>query len=83
MRFVTVIAQQDPDGKLQPGFRSVTDTAHLDRTPRYRLVDAVDPDATNRASLLFELHNQSSRQFALYRLLGPRPDQIFETGTIK
>ena len=82
-RFVTVIAQQDPDGTLQPGFRSVTDTAHLDRTPRYRLVDAVDPDASNRASLLFEVRNQSSRQFALYRLLGPKPDQIFETGTIK
>ncbi len=83
MRFVTVIAQQDPDGKLQPGFRSVTDAAHLDRIPRYRLVDAVDPDASNRASLLFELRNRSSRQFALYRLLGPRPDQIFETGTIR
>ena len=83
LRFVTVVAQRDPDGKLVVGLRSVTDTAHLDRTPRYRLVDAVDADASNRADLLFELRNQTSRQFALYRFLGPRPDQVFVTDTTK
>jgi hypothetical protein len=83
VRFVTVVAQRDPDGKLIIGLRSVTDTAHLDRTPRYRLVDAVDADASNRADLLFELRNQTSRQFALYRFLGPRPDQVFVTDTTK
>ncbi len=83
--FVTVVAQPDPDGngKLQIGLRSTTDSAHLDRTPRYRLVDAVDANASNRASLLFEVRNSSSRQFALFRLLGPRPDALFETGSTK
>ncbi|MGI4978960.1 MAG: hypothetical protein ACRYHB_01030 [Janthinobacterium lividum] len=80
-RFVTVIAQTDADGKLVPAMRSVTDATHLDRTPRYRLIDVVDADGTNRASLLMELRAQHSRQFALYRLLGNRPDQIFITGT--
>ena len=60
---------------------NVTDAAHLDRTPWMRLVDAVDADASNRASLLFELRSQEARQFALYRVLGGRSDQVFATGT--
>lgn len=80
-RFVTVIAQTDGEGKLLPAMRSVTDAAHLDRTPRYRLIDVVDADGSNRASLLMELRQQHTRQFALYRLLGNKPDQIFVSGT--
>ncbi len=80
-RFVTVVAQTDAESKLQPAMRSVTDAAHLDRVPRYRLIDVVDADGSNRASLLMELRAQHSRQFALYRLLGNKPDQIFISGT--
>ena len=80
MRFVTVVAQQNPQGELEIALKSVTDIAHLDRTPRMRLVDAVDAEASNRASLLFELRAQSSRQFALYRVIGGRSDQSFLTG---
>jgi hypothetical protein len=61
--------------------RSVTDATHLDRTPRYRLIDAVDADGSNRASLLMELRAQHTRQFALYRLLGNKPDQVFVSGS--
>jgi hypothetical protein len=78
-RYVTVVAQQLPSGELQVAFSSVTDAAHLDRTPRFRLVDAVDPDASHRASLLFELRGQSSRQFALYRVVSAKADEIFVT----
>jgi hypothetical protein len=46
-----------------------------------RLVDAVDAEASNRASLLFELRAQNSRQFALYRVIGGRADQTFATGS--
>jgi hypothetical protein len=59
----------------------VTDAAHLDRTARMRLVDAVDAEASNRASLLFELRGQQSRQFALYRVIGEQAQQSFVTGT--
>ena len=83
VHYVAIVAQPDPDGKLQIGLRSTTDSDHLDRTPRYRLVDAVDADASNRASLLFEVRNSSSRQFALFRLLGPHPDAVFETGSTR
>ncbi len=80
-RYVTVIATTNAEGKLEVAFRSTTDSAHLDRTPRYRLIDVVDADASNRAELLMEIRAQHSRQFALYRLLCNKPDQVFITGS--
>ena len=68
-------------GALKPALQSATDASHLDRTPRIRLVDAVDADASNRASLLFELRAQNSRQFALYRVIGATAEQILLTGS--
>src|SRR5439155_883787 len=55
--------------------------AHFNRTPKMQFVDVVDADASNRASLLFELRSQNARQFALYRVIASHPDQIFLTGT--
>ena len=81
LRYVTVVAQANANGELRPLIRTATDAAHLDRTPWMRLVDAVDAEASNRASLLFELRAQNSRQFGLYRVLGDKATQIFTTGT--
>ena len=81
MRYVTVIAQADAVGDLKLALASATDAAHLDRTPWMRLVDAVDVEASNRASLLFEMRGQTSRQFALYRVIATKPEQIFQTGS--
>jgi hypothetical protein len=81
MRYVTIVAQADALGEVKLAMSSVTDAAHLDRTPWMRLVDAVDIEASNRASLLFELRGQSSRQFALYRVIAAKPEQIFSTGS--
>ena len=80
-RYVTLIAQQDTFGHLQVAFSSVTDSAHLSRVPWMRLVGPVDIEASNRASLLFELREQGSRQFALYRVLSGHADTLFTTGT--
>src|SRR5216683_3017078 len=81
LRYVTVVAQADALGELKPAMHSVTDAAQLDRTPWMRLVDVVDVEASNRASLLFELRAHSSRQFALYRVIAAKPEQIFLTGS--
>jgi hypothetical protein len=81
LRYVTLVAQVNMQGEPEVALKTVTDAAHLDRTPRYRLVDVVDAEASNRASLLFELRAQNSRQFALYRVIGARADQTFLTGT--
>ena len=63
LRYVTVVAQADALGELKPAMQSVTDAAHLDRAPWMRFVDVVDVEASNRASMLFEMRGQSSRQF--------------------
>ncbi|HTV09322.1 MAG TPA: hypothetical protein VMD97_09795 [Candidatus Aquilonibacter sp.] len=81
--YVTVVAQRLPSGQLQTSLTSVTDSTHLDRVPWMRLIDAVDPDDSHRASLLFELRARSSRQFALYSLASAQAQQSFVTGIIE
>ena len=80
-RYVTVVAQREPNGELKIALSSVTDAGHLDRTPWMRLVDAVDVEASNRASLLMELRGEHSRQFALYRVIGAQAEERFVTET--
>lgn len=79
-KFVTVIAQPDLYGNIRVLFKSVTDMAHLDETPRMRLVDAVDALADNRGELLFELRGDGSRQFALYRVYRGTAEKLFVSG---
>jgi hypothetical protein len=79
-KFVTLIAQPDLYGSLLVLFKSVTDAAHLDDTPRMRLVDAVDALADNRGELLFELRGTAQRQFALYRVVRGTAKELFVTG---
>jgi hypothetical protein len=81
LRYVTIVAQADALGDVKPAIQSVTDAAHLDRSPRMNFVDVVDAEASNRASLLFELRSKNARQFALYRVIASHPEQIFLTGT--
>jgi hypothetical protein len=81
LHYVTIVAQDDGLGNIKPAIQSVTDATHLDRTPRMQFVDVVDADASNRASLLFELRSQNVRQFALYRVIASHSEQIFLTGT--
>ena len=80
MKFVTLVAQPDLYGNALVLLKSVTDGAHLDETPRMRLVDAVDAMADNRGELLFELRGATQRQFALYRVLRGRAEKLFVSG---
>jgi hypothetical protein len=79
-KFVTIVAQPDLYGNALVLLKSVTDGAHLDDTPRMRLVDAVDAMADNRGELLFELRGATQRQFALYRVLRGQAEKLFVTG---
>ena len=81
VRYVSVVVQRESTDKPKVALSSVTDSTHLDRTPWMRLVDVVDADASNRASLLFELRSEHSRQFALYRVIGAQTEQVFQTGS--
>jgi hypothetical protein len=79
-KFVTLVAQPDLYGNLTVLVKNATDAAHLDDTPRMRLVDAVDAMADNRGELLFELRGATQRQFALYRVLRGQATRLFVTG---
>jgi hypothetical protein len=81
LRYVTIVAQDNGLGEIKPAIQNVTDADHLDRTPHMRFVDVVDVEASNRASLLFELRAQNARQFGLYRVIAAHSEQIFLTGT--
>jgi hypothetical protein len=81
-KFVTLIAQPDLYGGLLVIYKSKTDSAHLDDTPRMRLVDAVDAEGDNRGELLFELRGSQQRQFALFRVLRGSAEQLFATVAI-
>jgi hypothetical protein len=81
--YLTLVVQRLPAGELQVALSSITDATHLDRVPWMRPVDVVDADWTHRASLLFELRAQTSRQFALYRLVSAKAEQTFVTGMIE
>jgi hypothetical protein len=81
--YLTMVTQRLPAGELQMSLSSVTDATHMDRTPWMRPVDVVDADASHRASLLMELRAQTSRQFALYRLVTAKAEQTFVTGIIE
>lgn len=83
LRFITIVAQADDLGELKPALQTVTDAAHMDRTPEMKFVDVVDADASNRASLLFELRAQNSRQFVLYRVIASEAQLIFAGGSIQ
>jgi hypothetical protein len=78
-KFVTIVAQPDLYGNVLVLLKNVTDGAHLDETPRMRLVDAVDAMADNRGELLFELRGSTQRQFALYRVLRGQAEKLFVT----
>jgi len=79
-KFVTLVAQPDIYGNLLVLLKNVTDGTHLDDTPHMRIVDAVDALADNRGELLFELRGETSRQFALYRVMHGRADKLFVSG---
>jgi hypothetical protein len=79
-KFVTLIAQPDLYGNVLVLLNKVAVGAHLDETPRMRLVDAVDAMADNRGELLFELRGATQRQFALYRVLRGQAEKLFVSG---
>jgi hypothetical protein len=81
-KYVTLIAQPDFNGVPKVLFKTVTDDAHLDVTPKMRLVDAVDARANNRGDLVFELRSDRDREFVIYRIGGGQAEQVFTTGSL-
>jgi hypothetical protein len=75
---VTVVARQDED-KLIKLYSAVSDPRELNLYPELRLVDALDPDGSGRAALLFREQKQDGVSWLMGRLTGYGMQTVFET----
>jgi hypothetical protein len=75
---VAVVARQDIYAELHKVFAETTDNQHLDVSPKYDLIDAVDADGDGRGELLFRMTSEAGSTFGLYRVIGDRLWPVFE-----
>lgn len=76
--FVTLVARNDIYGELHKVLANVTDTEHLDVSPRMELIDAVDADGDGRGELLFRQISDAGSAFVIDRVVGDRVYTLFE-----
>jgi hypothetical protein len=75
---VAVVARQDIYADLHKAFAAITDNQHLDVTPRYEFIDAVDANGDGVAELLFRLSSDSGVSYSVYRVIGDSLWPVFE-----
>jgi hypothetical protein len=75
---VTLVAREDIYADLHKVYASVTDSQHLDISPRVELVDAVDADGDGRGELLFRQVSDAGSAYALYRVIGNQLWPLFQ-----
>ena len=72
--FITLVVKEDIYAELRKLNAIVTDTHHLDETPRMELIDAVDADGDGRGELLFREISDAGSVYSIYRA---GADQLF------
>jgi len=72
--YVTVVAKNNIYDELRKLYAGVTDDHHLDQTPRFELIDAVDADGDGRGELLFRRISDAGSSWGVYRA---GADQLF------
>ena len=72
--YITLVVKEDIYGDLRRLNATVTDTRHLDETPRMELIDAVDADGDGRGELLFREISDAGSVYGIYRA---GADQLF------
>ena len=75
---ITLIARTNLEGELRKLFFSVTDSRHLDETPRMELIDAVDADGDGRGELLFRRTFDTGSAYAIYRVTADQLWPLYE-----
>ena len=76
--YITLVTEQDIYGELRKLNATVTDTRHLDETPRMELIDAVDADGDGRGELLFREFSDVGSVYAIYRAGADQLLPLFE-----
>jgi hypothetical protein len=75
---IALVAREDIYGELHKVSAQITDNQHLDATPKYEFIDAVDADGDGRAELLFRLTSDAGSAFAVYSVIGDKLWPLFE-----
>ena len=75
---ITLIGRTNLEGELRKLFFSVTDSHHLDETPRMELIDAVDADGDGRGELLFRRTFDTGSVYAVYRATADQLWPLYE-----
>lgn len=76
--FVTLVAKKDIYDELHKLYAGVTDSHHLDETPRLELIDAVDADGDGRGELLFRRISDTGTSWGVYRAGADQMFPLFE-----
>jgi hypothetical protein len=76
---VLLVANPDIYNNLHKLYISVTDKYHLDMTPRFELVDAVDADGDGRGELLFRETSDNGNGWAIYRATADKLWKLFDS----
>jgi len=72
--YITLVVKEDIYGDLRKLSATLTDSLHLDQTPRLELIDAVDADGDGRGELLFRQISDAGAAWGVYRA---GADQLF------
>jgi len=76
---ITLVARTDIYGNLLKIYSGVTDTFHLDVTPRLELIDAVDADGDGRGELLFRETTDAGSGYVIYRATADKLWKMFDS----
>jgi len=78
IRYMTLIARVDMEGKPEKLAVSMTDASRLDVTPRLELIDAVDVDGDGVAELLFRQYSFDSTSYLIFSVGRSTVTKVFE-----
>jgi len=76
---ILLVAYPDTDNNLHKIYSGITDKFHLDITPRFELIDAVDADGDGRGELLFREFSDAGTGWAIYRASGDKLWKMFDS----
>ncbi len=80
-RYIALIARIDLENNPQKLLVNITDSGHLDVTPRLELIDAVDVDGDGLAEILFREYGFNEKGFVIYGVGHGTATKVFEGAT--
>ncbi len=76
---IMLVARTDIYNNLRPLYSGITDKFHLDLTPRFELVDAVDADGDGRGELLFKETSDAGTGWVIYRATADKLWKMYDS----